>query len=65
MSNGYRNKCHSHKPRKGKGSYDRKHIEWPDLTFPPVNLNVLQSAYNFYEKKSYNNVDEDNSEGEE
>ena len=28
-----------------------KGINWPDIQFPPINLDVLQSAYNFYTTK--------------
>lgn len=48
----YFKKSHQHKPKKGKGSYARKEeaeVDWPDLSFPPVNLLVLPSAHNFYE----------------
>lgn len=32
-------------------------LQWPDLTFPPINLWVLQSAYNFYSTDTYNEYD--------
>ena len=28
-------------------------IVWPDLNLPPINLDVLPSAYNFYSSDTY------------
>ena len=31
-------------------------IEWPDIKFPPVNLHVVISAYEYYNKEYEDNV---------